>query len=237
MRLELQLHRYIWSPETAGSRVPRSDAVVLLSGGLDPYTAAALSRPKSTRSRADHPLRRGPRGRSRPPSRRRGARRPAPPELDLHLRGVAASALTGASAVPKDRPIDESSRPPTCRPATRSSFAALAWAEILGASDLFIGVNALDYSGYPDCRPEYIAAFERMADLATKSAVEGRRAHPHAAASVESRDHPGGIVLGLDFGLTHSCYDPRRAAGPAAAATCVLRGRGFAEAGALDPAR
>jgi 7-cyano-7-deazaguanine synthase len=118
---------------------------------------------------------------------------------------------------------------------------ALAWAETLGAGDIFIGVNALDYSGYPDCRPEFIAAFEVMANLATKAAVEGRqqvRIHAPLSALTKAEIIRRGLELGVDYGLTHSCYDPGPAGRPCGACdSCLLRQRGFSEVGAEDPAR
>ena len=115
---------------------------------------------------------------------------------------------------------------------------ALAWAEVLGSFDVFIGVNALDYSGYPDCRPEYIEAFERMASLATKAGVEGGRFHIHAPLIALSKSDiiRRGTALGLDYGITHSCYDPLAHGAPCGRCdSCILRARGFAEAGILDP--
>jgi 7-cyano-7-deazaguanine synthase len=218
------------------------DAVVLLSGGLDSYTAAALV---AAEGFALHALtvRYGQVHvreveAARAVARALGVVRHI--ELDLDLRAIAASALTGASAVPKDRPLD-ASIPSTYVPARNTIFLslALAWAETLGATDLVIGVNALDYSGYPDCRPEYIAAFETMAALATKAGVEGARLRIHTPLVSLSKAEiiRRGLALGLDYGLTHSCYDPR----PDGRAcrhcdSCVLRAKGFDEAGAADPA-
>jgi 7-cyano-7-deazaguanine synthase len=161
-------------------------------------------------------------------------------ELDRDLRGIAHSALTGASPVPKDRPID-ASIPSTYVPARNTIFLslALAWAETLGASDLVIGVNALDYSGYPDCRPEYIAAFETLAVLATKAGVEGAglRIHTPLVSLSKADIIRCGLALGLDYGLTHSCYDPDADGRPCGRCdSCVIRARGFAEAGVADPA-
>jgi 7-cyano-7-deazaguanine synthase len=143
--------------------------------------------------------------------------------------------------VPKDRPLDADDIPSTYVPARNTIFLslALAWAETLGASDLVIGVNALDYSGYPDCRPEYIAAFSTLADLATRAGVTGQHFTIHTPLiSLSKADIiRRGLALGLDYGLTHSCYDPTpdgRACGHCD--SCVLRARGFAEAGAVDPA-
>jgi 7-cyano-7-deazaguanine synthase len=218
------------------------DAVVLLSGGLDSCTAAAMMAAEGFALNA-LTIRYGQvHAReveaARAVAKALGVRRHI--ELDLDLRGIAVSALTGASAVPKDRPIDESI-PSTYVPARNTIFLslALAWAETLGAADLVIGVNALDYSGYPDCRPEYIAAFERMAVLATKAGVEGGRLRIHTPlVSLSKADIiRRGLALGLDYGLTHSCYDPRPDGGPCGRCdSCVLRARGFAEAGAPDPA-
>ena len=161
-------------------------------------------------------------------------------ELSVDLGSLGGSALTGAVAVPKDRALDEEGIPATYVPARNTVLLslALAWAEVLGAGDIVIGVNALDYSGYPDCRPEYIAAFERLAALATKAGVEGGRFRVHAPlldmtkADIVRR----GRALGLDYGLTHSCYDPTPAGLPCRRCdSCRLRARGFAEAGLVDP--
>lgn len=163
--------------------------------------------------------------------------------IDIDLKKIGGSALTADIDVPKGR--DEGSMrkeiPVTYVPARNTIFLsyALAWAEVLGASDIFIGVNAIDYSGYPDCRPEYIEAFERMANLATKAAVEGKTAlkiktpliHMTKAQIIRK-----GISLGVDFGMTHSCYDPDqegRACGQCD--SCTLRRKGFREAGVPDP--
>ena len=164
--------------------------------------------------------------------------------VPLDLRAFGGSALTDDIAVPKDRTDDEMSGgiPITYVPARNTIFlsVALGWAEVLGASDLFIGVNAVDYSGYPDCRPEFIAAFRQLANLATKSGVEGTAAwHIHAPLiSLTKADIiRRGLALGIDYGLTHSCYDPDgqgRACGHCD--SCSLRLKGFAEAGLSDPA-
>jgi 7-cyano-7-deazaguanine synthase len=219
------------------------DAVVLLSGGLDSYTAAAIA---AADGFALHALtvRYGQVhareiDAARAVARALGVHRHV--ELDLDLRGIAVSALTGASAVPKDRPIDDSI-PSTYVPARNTIFLslALAWAETLGAGDIVIGVNALDYSGYPDCRPEYIAAFERMAALATRAGVEGNRLRIHTPLITLSKAEiiRRGVALGLDYGLTHSCYDPTPEGRPCGRCdSCVLRARGFAEAGVADPGR
>jgi 7-cyano-7-deazaguanine synthase len=217
------------------------DAIVLVSGGLDSYTAAAMASAGGLAVNA-LTIRYGQTHLREVEAARKvalavGAVRHI--ELDLDLRAIAASALTGATAVPKDRPIDETI-PTTYVPARNTIFLslALAWAETLGAHDLVIGVNALDYSGYPDCRPEYIAAFETMANLATKAGVQGTRFRVHTPLVALSKADVirRGLALGLDYGLTHSCYDPAPDGRPCARCdSCVLRARGFAEAGVADP--
>jgi 7-cyano-7-deazaguanine synthase len=164
-------------------------------------------------------------------------------EIDLRLFG--GSALTADLPVPRDRPAGTvgTEIPVTYVPARNTIFLsfALAWAEVLGASDIFIGVNALDYSGYPDCRPEYIAAFEAMANLATRAGVEeGRRTRIRTPLIALSKKEiiELGLSLGVDYGLTSSCYDPA----PDGAAcghcdACAIRRRGFAAAGVPDPTR
>ena len=173
-----------------------------------------------------------------------GARRHVTLEIDL--RAFGGSALTADIAVPQDRigPGDAAGIPVTYVPARNTIFLsfALAWAETLGAHDLFIGVNAIDYSGYPDCRPEFVAAFERLANLATREGVEGRRFTVHVPllrlgkADIVRR----GSELGVDFGLTFTCYDPQFATGPARPCgrcdACTLRAEGFRAAGWPDPA-
>ena len=163
--------------------------------------------------------------------------------LNIDLGSIGGSALTDEIEVPKDRAdLHESAAiPVTYVPARNTVFLsfALGWAEVLGADDIFIGVNALDYSGYPDCRPEYIDAFERMARLATKAGVDGRSAVRIRAPLVQMNKAEiikAGCELGVDYSLTHSCYDPT----PEGLAcgrcdSCVLRLKGFAEAGAHDP--
>jgi len=159
------------------------------------------------------------------------------------LRAFGGSALTADIDVPKHRSAADigTGIPITYVPARNTIFLsyALAWAEVLEASDIFIGVNALDYSGYPDCRPEFIHAYEHMANLATKSGVEGRtriEIHTPLIALSKADIVRLGAEVGLDFGLTHSCYDPGldgRACGECD--SCLLRAKGFAEAGVLDP--
>lgn len=162
--------------------------------------------------------------------------------VEVDLRRIGGSALTSDIEVPRGRAIDDSI-PVTYVPARNTLFLsfALGWAEVLGAFDIYIGVNALDYSGYPDCRPEYIAAFETMANLATRAAVEGRgkyRIHAPLIDLTKGEIIRRGLELGVDYALTHSCYDPS----PEGLAcgecdSCVLRLKGFAEAGIPDPIR
>jgi 7-cyano-7-deazaguanine synthase len=220
-----------------------ASAILLLSGGLDSYTAGAIARGEGFTLNA-LTVRYGQTHVEEIEAARRvaaalGVARHV--ELNLDLRAIAASALTGVGAVPKDRPIDAADIPSTYVPARNTIFLslALAWAETVGANDLVIGVNALDYSGYPDCRPEYIAAFTTLADLATRAGVTGQhfRVHTPLIALSKAEIIRRGIALGLDYGLTHSCYDPTpdgRACGHCD--SCVLRARGFAEAGVPDPA-
>jgi 7-cyano-7-deazaguanine synthase len=218
-------------------------AIVLLSGGLDSATAAAIARSEGFELYA-LTVAYGQRHRceidaARAVARALGVARHV--EMPVDLSAFGGSALTSAIDVPKDRPLDAGDIPPTYVPARNTVFLslALAWAEALGAGDIFIGVNALDYSGYPDCRPEFIEAFERLAALATKAGVEGARTRVHAPlirltkAEIIRR----GLELGVDYGITHSCYDPAasgRACGHCD--SCLLRARGFAEAGIVDPA-
>jgi 7-cyano-7-deazaguanine synthase len=161
--------------------------------------------------------------------------------LDLDLTKIGGSALTSSRiAVPKDQPIDPGVIPSTYVPARNTIFlsVAMGWAEVLGATDIFIGVNALDYSGYPDCRPEFIRAFEQLARLATKAGVEGKALTVHAPLIALSKAEiiRLGLSLGLDYGLTLSCYDPRMDGLPCGHCdSCRLRAAGFAEAGATDP--
>jgi 7-cyano-7-deazaguanine synthase len=220
-----------------------SSAVLLLSGGLDSYTAGAIARTGGFRVHA-LTIRYGQTHMQEIEASRRVARALdviQHVELTLDLRGIAASALTGAAAVPKDRPIDATDIPVTYVPARNTIFLslALAWAETLGAHDIFLGVNALDYSGYPDCRPEYIQAFETLAGLATKAGVEGDafKIHTPLITLTKAQIIQRGLELGLDYGLTHSCYDPDPQGRPCGHCdSCQLRAKGFAEAGVADPA-
>ncbi len=161
-------------------------------------------------------------------------------ELDVNLAAFGGSSLTTDTPVPKDRPIDLAEIPSTYVPARNTVFLALAlgWAEVLGSQDIFIGVNALDYSGYPDCRPEFIAAFEHLASLATAEGVQGTRFRVHAPlqALTKAEIIRKGVELGLDYGLTHSCYDPFPDGRPCQRCdSCTLRAAGFAQAGIPDP--
>jgi 7-cyano-7-deazaguanine synthase len=164
--------------------------------------------------------------------------------LDIDLRAFGGSALTSDIDVPHHDSVDDLGPgiPVTYVPARNTVFLsfALAWAETLGSSDIFIGVNAIDYSGYPDCRPEYLAAFEKMANLATKAGVEGRqnlRLRAPLSELTKAQIIQRGLALGVDYSLTHSCYDPEAGGRPCGTCdACLLRRKGFAEAGAEDPA-
>jgi 7-cyano-7-deazaguanine synthase len=218
-------------------------AVVLLSGGVDSYTAAAIVAADGFELFA-LTIRYGQRhaheiDSARAVAKALGVVRHV--ELDVDLRAFGGSSLTGDGAVPKDRPIDPAEIPSTYVPARNTVFLALAlaWAETLGANDIVIGVNALDYSGYPDCRPEYIAAFQRMAGLATRAGVEGVHITIHTPLLAMSKAEiiRRGVALGLDYALTHSCYDPDPAGHPCGHCdSCLLRAAGFAQAGVADPA-
>jgi 7-cyano-7-deazaguanine synthase len=162
-------------------------------------------------------------------------------EIDVDLAAFGGSSLTGDAPIPKDRPIDAGEIPSTYVPARNTVFLALAlgWAEVLGAHDIVIGVNALDYSGYPDCRPEFIAAFERLAALATARGVHGARFRIQAPLQALTKADiiRKGLDLGLDYGLTVSCYDPGPGGRPCGHCdSCALRAAGFSQAGAADPA-
>ncbi len=224
---------------------PRS-AVVLLSGGVDSTTTLAIAR-----ARGFVPFALSFSYGQRHAAELEAARRVAAALgvarheiLAFDLRAFGGSALTADLAVPKDRAPEAMAReiPLTYVPARNTIFLAfaLAWAETLGASDVFIGVNSLDYSGYPDCRPEYIEAFRGMADLATKAGVEGRQRlaiHTPLIRMTKGEIIRAGLELGVDYGLTLSCYDPAPAGACGRCDACVLRLKGFAEAGARDPAR
>lgn len=224
-------------------------AVVLLSGGLDSYTAAAAVKRDGyelfalTVSYGQTHVRELESARA--VAKTLGVSRHI--ELDVDLAAFGGSSLVGAGAVPKDRPeldgqtgTDSGEIPSTYVPARNTVFLslALAWAEVTGSEAIVIGVNALDYSGYPDCRPEYLEAFERLASLATRAGVEG---HPVRVLAPLLRLSKADIIrlgqeLGLEYGLTHSCYAPTREGLPCGHCdSCRLRAKGFAEAGLEDP--
>lgn len=218
-------------------------AVVLLSGGLDSYTAAAMVRKDGFALYALSVL-----YGQRHVFELTAARRLAAAlsvvqhlELPLDLRPIGGSSLTSDLPVPENRDLADTSIPSTYVPARNTVFLSLAlgWAEVLGATDIVIGVNALDYSGYPDCRPEFVRAFEALANLATRAGVEGARFRIHtplidlSKADIIRR----GLALGLDYGLTHSCYNPSESGDPCGRCdSCLIRARGFAEVGIPDPA-
>ena len=219
-----------------------SDAVVLLSGGLDSYTAAAIARADGFRLFA-LTIGYGQRHAKELEAARvvaawLGVERHI--ELDVDLSTFGGSSLTTDAPVPKDRPIDPNEIPSTYVPARNTVFLSLAlgWAEVLGAHDIVIGVNALDYSGYPDCRPEFIAAFEHLATLATARGVHGERFQIHAPLLMMTKADiiRRGVALGLDYSITHSCYDPGPRGACGRCDSCVLRAAGFAEVGLPDPA-
>jgi len=214
--------------------VNRPRAVVLLSGGLDSATTLAIAESEGFTCYALS-FRYGQRHAAELDAARRVAKSLGAAQhviLDIDLRQFGGSALTSDIPVPKDRPLDETI-PVTYVPARNTIFLsfALAWAEVLGAQDIFIGVNALDYSGYPDCRPEYIAAFQQMAGLATKAGVEGARVRVHTPL-IEMRKVDiirKGLELGVDYELTFSCYDPTPDGMPCGHCdSCRIREQGFA---------
>ena len=219
----------------------KRNAVVLYSGGLDSTTCLAMARNDgfspyavsfSYGQRHSYELEV-----AKSNAKQMGAQEHLVVDFDLRLMG--GSALTADIDVPKDGIGD--AIPVTYVPARNTIFLsfALGWAEVLGAFDIYIGVNALDYSGYPDCRPEYIAAFETMANLATKAGVEGSgrfRIHTPLISMTKAEIITAGVALGVDYGRTHSCYDPT-ASGLSCGQcdSCRLRLKGFSEAGLTDP--
>jgi 7-cyano-7-deazaguanine synthase len=218
------------------------NAVVLLSGGLDSYTAAAIAREQGYAVYALTVRYGQVHAREIEAARRVAAHLGAVRHLviDVDLASVGGSALTGAGAVPKDRALDGHDIPPTYVPARNTVLLALAlaWAEVVGARAIVIGVTAVDYSGYPDCRPEYLRAFEHLASLATKAGLEGHAPAIFAPLVELSKADiiRRGVTLGLDYGLTHSCYDPEPSGAPCGRCdSCRLRARGFTEAGVADP--
>ncbi len=221
-----------------------SAAVVLLSGGLDSATTLAIAR-RDGHTPCAMTFRYGQRHAAEVEAARRiarVARIAAHVIVDVDLRMFGGSALTSDIDVPKDRAAASSEIPITYVPARNTIFLsfALAWAEVLDARDIYIGVNAVDYSGYPDCRPDYLAAYERLANLATRSAIEGTRVHIRAPLVALSKADiiRLGRSLGVDYSLTTSCYDPD-ADGAACGQcdACALRLAGFAAAGVQDPIR
>lgn len=220
-------------------------AVILLSGGLDSATVLAIAKNEGFELYALS-FSYGQRHAWELEAARRVAASVGVAEhriAAIDLRAFGGSALTADIPVPKGRAADEMSRgiPITYVPARNTIFLAyaLAWAEVLGANDIFLGVNALDYSGYPDCRPEYIAAFEKMANLATKAGVEGHqhvRIHTPLIAFTKAQIIAKGRELGVDYSLTSSCYDPSPTGVPCGQCdSCLLRQKGFRENGMEDP--
>jgi 7-cyano-7-deazaguanine synthase len=223
----------------------RAAAIVLLSGGLDSTTAAAIARAEGFEPHALTVVY-GQRHAVELDAARRvasalGIRDHRVVTLDLTVFG--GSALTDAAiAVPKDRPLDEIGAPgdvpSTYVPARNTVLLALAlsWAEALGAHDIYVGVNVLDASGYPDCRPEFVGAFEALANVATRAG--GFRIHAPLIRMTKADIIRRGLALGVDYGITHSCYDPAPDGGACGRCdACALRKKGFAEAGVADPTR
>jgi 7-cyano-7-deazaguanine synthase len=220
-------------------------AVVLLSGGLDSATTAAIARSQGFRIHAlsvDY----GQRHRFELDAAQRVAASIGACEhrvLKIDLGALGGSALTADIAVPQDRGGEEMSTgiPVTYVPARNTVMLSLAlgYAEVIGAADLFIGVNAVDYSGYPDCRPEFIAAFEQLANLATKAGIEGTlrfKIHTPLIQLTKAEIIRRGVELGVDYGLTHTCYAPDEAGIPCGRCdACQLRLKGFSDAGLSDP--
>ncbi len=222
-------------------------AVILFSGGLDSTTVLALARAEGYSVHALS-FRYGQRHMQELAAARKLAHLMGVEEhlvIDINMRDIGGSALTDDIEVPKaDQPgHEEGEIPVTYVPARNTIFLsfALGWAEVLGADSIFIGVNAIDYSGYPDCRPEFISAFEKMANLATKAGVEGTTRiriktpllHMSKADIIRK-----GMELGVDYGMTHSCYDPSPEGYACGRCdSCILRKQGFARAGVPDPTR
>jgi 7-cyano-7-deazaguanine synthase len=220
-----------------------SKAVLLLSGGLDSYTAGAIARREGYNLYALTVRYGQVHAReieaARDVAKNLGVTKHV--ELNVDLAAFGGSTLVGDGTIPKDRDLDDPGIPSTYVPARNTIFLSLAlgWAEVLGAEAIVLGVNALDYSGYPDCRPEYLDAFERLASLATRAGVEGGRLQIKAPLVHMSKADiiREGLKLGLDYGLTHSCYDPDPSGAPCQRCdSCRLRARGFEQAGVADPA-
>ncbi len=222
-------------------------AVVLLSGGVDSTTVLAIAREQSFEPYA-LTFHYGQRHCVEIEAAKRTAEKYGAIQhviIEIDLRQFGGSALTSDFHIPKGRSLEQIGRgiPITYVPARNTIFLsfALAWAEVLGANDIFVGVNALDYSGYPDCRPEYIAAYERMANLATKAGVEGGqrlKIHTPLINLTKAQIIRKGLKLGVDYSMTSSCYDPSPLGEACGACdACLLRLRGFAETGSPDPLR
>jgi 7-cyano-7-deazaguanine synthase len=220
-------------------------AVVLLSGGLDSATVLAMAQRQGYQCYALS-FRYGQRHAVELVAAERVARALGAAEhrvAHVDLGWIGGSALTADLAVPKDRAVAEMAGeiPITYVPARNALFLcyALAWAEVLGARDLFAGMNALDYSGYPDCRPEFLTAFEELARRGTKAGAEGADWKVHAPLIAMSKAEiiRAGVALGVDYALTHSCYDPSGELACGRCDSCLLRKKGFAEAGVPDPTR
>jgi 7-cyano-7-deazaguanine synthase len=218
--------------------------VVLLSGGLDSATVLAIAKDLKFEPYALTVIY-GQRHMVEIEASKRVAKAQGAAQhrfVEVSLNAIGGSALTDDIAVPKDRVESEMTDIPVTYVPARNTIMlsiALGYAEVLGANDIFIGVNAVDYSGYPDCRPEYIAAFEKMARLATKAGVEGQAVRIHAPliAWTKRQIIEQGLTLGVDYGLTHSCYDPDGTGRPCGRCdSCVLRKRAFEELGMSDPA-
>lgn len=224
----------------------KDKAVVLLSGGLDSTTCLAMARADGFEPCA-MAFAYGQRHAVEMEAARRVARAFAVElfrEVSIDLRAFGGSALTAEIEVPKHRSDADMGGgiPITYVPARNTIFLsyALAWGEVLGARDIYIGVNALDYSGYPDCRPEYIEAFEKMANLATAAGVDGTRPiriHAPLVHLTKAEIIRRGVALGVDYGITHSCYDPVEGLACGECDSCLLRKKGFREAGVADPTR
>jgi 7-cyano-7-deazaguanine synthase len=220
-----------------------TNAVLLLSGGLDSYTAGAIAKSDGYALYA-LTVRYGQVHAREVESARRVARAldvVRHIELDVPLSTFGGSSLVGDGDIPKDRGVDAGDIPSTYVPARNTVFLslAMAWAEVVRANAIVIGVNAIDYSGYPDCRPEYLRAFEHLASLATKQGVEGHRLQILAPLLTLSKADiiRRGLSLGVDYAVTISCYDPGPDGTPCGHCdSCILRARGFDEAGVPDPA-
>lgn len=223
----------------------KNKAIVLSSGGIDSTTAMAMARQEGYEIYSLS-FRYGQRHALELDAAQRVAKSLGAKEhlvIDIDLTSIGGSALTDDFDVPKARTDEEMRKgiPVTYVPGRNTIFLAyaLAWAEVVGATDIFIGVNAIDYSGYPDCRPEYIEAFERLANLATKAGVEGQtplRIRAPLMQMTKAQIIQKGMATGVDYGMTHSCYDPSvegKACGYCD--SCLLRKKGFREAGVPDP--